>query len=78
MSVGSLFCLSISLLKKMIFLLETTTYSFFQPCRLMFCLLGVCSQPSRLASVSPSSVSVPTKILLKLYRDPTLPFTYLN
>ena len=26
---------------------------------LMFCLLGVCSQPSRLASVSPISVSVP-------------------
>ena len=59
--VGSLFCLSISLLKKIIFLLETTTYSFFQPCRLMFCLLGVWSQPSRLASVSPSSVSVPTE-----------------
>lgn len=47
---GSVFCLSLSELQKIIFLELTTTYCFFQPCRLMFCLFGIDTQPSNLES----------------------------
>ncbi|KYN34643.1 hypothetical protein ALC56_11132 [Trachymyrmex septentrionalis] len=52
-------------IQKIIFLEETTTYCFFQPCRLMFCLFGTFNQPSNLivpcsdrTESSPSSFSI--------------------